>query len=449
MARLFGTNGIRWAIGNESADFPVRLGIDAGNFYGKGSEIAIGFDFRTSSPMIFNAAVSGLLSTGCNTIILGAVPTPVVQFAVKQMNLDGGLMVTASHNPPEFNGLKFFAADGTEISRKDEQEVERLHSIEPGRTVGWDSVGKCSFENHIQSIYKEKLRSFIKLKDKNMTVIVDCANSVAIDYTPDIIANMGCRVLTLNAQPDGRFPGRMPEPLMENVGTLMSTVKAHDANMGVAHDGDADRATFVDEKGDYVTGNQSLALFAIGALKRHGGKGRVVVPINTSRMVEDVVKSNGGKIEYTAVGSPLIARRIMEIGAVLGGEGNGGAIFPEHQLCRDGMMAAVRMLEIVSNCGPMSSLVAELPKYGIKSAKLKIRPELKERILEQVRKDAANMVSDMDGIKTANEEGWMLIRASGTEPIIRVTVETRSEEISDRMLGEKVNYLREVITNLS
>ena len=448
MKRLFGTNGIRWVIGNESADFPIRLGVDSGNFYGRGSDIAIGSDSRTSSPMIFNAVVSGLLSAGCNAINLGAVPTPVVQFAVKHMKLDGGLMVTASHNPPEFNGLKFFAADGTEISREGEEEVERLHSIEPAREVGWDRVGKCTAENHVQSIYKEKVRSLIKLNNKNITVVIDCANSVAVDYTPDIIAKMGCRALTLNAQPDGRFPGRMPEPVRENVGTLMSTVKIREADMGIAHDGDADRATFVDENGNYVAGDQSLAIFAIDALKRHG-KGCVVVPINTSKMVEDVVNSNGGKIEYTAVGSPLIARRVMEIDGILGGEGNGGTIFPEHQLCRDGMMAAARMLEIVSNSGPLSNLVAELPIYGIKSEKIRIRPELKDAILEQVRRDAQGTVVDIDGIKTVNEEGWVLVRASGTEPIIRITVETRSEDATDKILGDKVNYMKDIISGLS
>jgi phosphomannomutase/phosphoglucomutase len=434
-------------IGSRTTEFPVELGIDAGTFYGRGSRIAVGFDTRTSSPMIFNATVSGLLSTGCDVVDLGMVPTPVVQFAVKRMGFSGGLMITASHNPPEFNGIKFFASDGTEISRNDEEKVEDIHSRRTRADVAWDRVGKCISENHIQTAYKDAIRSLVDVKRKP-EVIVDCANGAAIDYTPDIMSKMGCRVITLNAQPDGRFPGRMPEPVRENVGNLMAAVKSHGASMGIAHDGDADRATFVDDEGNYVTGDQSLAIFAVDALKSRG-KGKVVVPINTSRMVEDMVRANGGETVYTAVGSPQIARKMMEIGAVIGGEGNGGVIFPEHQFCRDGIMAALRMLEIISSNGSLSNLVAELPKYSTKSQKLKIPMDKKEKILAEIKGNSDGPVDETDGVKTDIDGGWVLIRASGTEPIMRVTVETMSDELSDRVLKDRVKSLREIVNRLS
>jgi phosphomannomutase/phosphoglucomutase len=448
MTRLFGTNGIRWLVGNRSPDYAVRLGATAGEFYGNGRNVAIGIDTRTSSPMLFNAIVSGLVSTGCNATYLGVVPTPLVQFAVKHLKFDGGLMVTASHNPPEFNGMKFFASDGTELSRPQEERFEELCLSESRKMADWNSIGICRTEATIQSVYKDAITSFMKLDNRNVQAFVDCANGAAIGYTPDILINAGCKVLTLNAQPDGRFPGRMPEPVKENVGALMSAVKCQGADIGIAHDGDADRATFVDEKGNYITGDQSLAILAIDALERKG-KGTIVVPINTSKVVQDVTESRGGKIEYTPIGSPFIARRMMENGAVFGGEGNGGAIFPEHQFCRDGMMAAARMVEIASRRVPLSQIVAELPIYYLRNEKLKILPELKNQILEMVRKESEGQIIELDGIKAIGKDCWTLVRASGTEPIIRITAEALSEGHCNKLLSEKVKSVKDIIKDLS
>jgi len=447
MSRLFGTNGIRWLVEIQSSDYAIRLAVSAGNFFGPDKRLAVGMDTRLSSPMIYNAVLSGLNSAGCSAASLGVVPTPVVQFAVRGMSLDGGLMVTASHNPPEFNGLKFFASDGTEFSKSQETQFERVFSENKMKYAAWNRVGTASEENDVQSTYRKAVISLAAL-GRDITAVVDCANGTAIGYTPDILARMGCKVMTLNAQPDGRFPGRMPEPVRENVGTLMSTVKSDSADIGIAHDGDADRAIFVDENGDYVQGDKSLALFAVDALHRHG-KGIVVIPINTSRTVQDAVESHGGTVEYTAIGSPGIARCMMENRAILGGEGNGGIIFPEHQYCRDGMMAAARMAEIVSRKGALSGLVADLPEYWIKSDKLGIKPGTGEAIMARVRDNANGKVTEVDGIKSETEDHWWLVRLSGTEPIVRVTVESDSEAMCDARLREKVSEVRDIIQSLS
>lgn len=278
-------------------------------------------------------------------------------------------------------------------------------------------------------------------------MVVDCANGAAVGYTPEILTAMGCTVTPLNSRQDGRFPGRLPEPLKENIGGLMAAVKAEGADFGIAHDGDADRAVFVDGDGKFVSGDNSLALFAIDALER--GKGPVVVPINTSMAVQDAVEAAGGKVEYTAIGSPGIARRMMENRAVLGGEGNGGVIFPEHQFCRDGMMASARMAEIVSGKGRLSDLVAALPEYHLKSDKLKILPGTGEAIMARVRANATGKVTEVDGIKSEAEDHWWLVRLSGTEPIVRVTVESGSEAGCDARLKEKVSEVRDIIQSLS
>ena len=447
MNSLFGTNGIRWIVDTQNVNFPIKLGLAAGTYFGAGSRIALGMDTRTSGPMIFNAVLSGLEAGGCDVIDLGIVPTPTLQYATREMNLSGGIVVTASHNPPKFNGLKFIASDGTEFSREQENKINTIYYEDTLERADWNKIGKYYHETHIQDKYRKSIVSRASLS-KSVKTMVDCGNGTAWNYTPDILTKLGCHVITLNAQPDGRFPGRLPEPTIENIGSLMMAVKQHGAEIGIAHDGDADRAAFVDEKGEFITGDNSLALFVIDALKKNGG-GKVVIPVNTSMTVLDIIKANGGEPVITPVGSPLIARKMMEIGAVLGGEGNGGVIFPEHQFCRDGMMTAAKMVEIISSQGPVSNLIAELPEYCLKRDKLEIPPALKESIMKKVKEDAQGKILDMDGIKIVHEDHWILIRPSGTEPILRVTVETKSDSQCEKLLEDNINWVKEIISDLS
>ena len=444
MNSLFGTNGIRWIVDTESVNFPMKLGLTAGTYFGAGSRIALGMDTRTSGPMIFNAVLSGLEASGCNVIDLGMVPTPMLQYAVKELDITGGLVVTASHNPPKFNGLKFIANDGTEFSKEQESKVNSIYHNDTLIRADWNKIGKHYCDRHIQSKYRDSIISKVNVS-KPVSTVVDCGNGAAWDYTPNILSKLGCQILTLSAQPDGRFPGRMPEPTKENIGSLMMTVKQHDAEIGIAHDGDADRAAFVDDNGEFISGDNSLALFVIDALKKNNG-GKVVIPINTSMTVLDIIKTNGGESVITAVGSPIIARKMIEVGAVLGGEGNGGVIFPEHQYCRDGMMAAAKMVEIISNHGSVSNQIAELPEYCLKRDKLTIPPNLKDSIMKKVKEDADGQVQNIDGIKIVNEDHWILIRPSGTEPILRVTVETKSVSQCETLLKDNINWVKEIIT---
>jgi phosphomannomutase/phosphoglucomutase len=398
--------------------------------------------------MVLNAVASGLLSAGCSIVNLGVVPTPAVQFGVRELGLAGGAMVTASHNPPEFNGLKLFAGDGTELCRQDEERVESLVSDAGLRCADWNHVGRMHADHHIQAAYRRRVAMLAGTCKSKVVAVVDCANGTATGFTPEILASIGCSVHTINSRQDGTFPGRMPEPVRENLQSLMSAVRSHDAYLGIAHDGDADRAAFVDENGAFVTGDQGLAIFASDAISRRGG-GTVTVPVTTSMIVQDAVEAAGGAVEYTAVGSPIIARRMMENCSVLGGEGNGGTIFPEHLYCRDGMMAAARMADIVSRGEPLSSLVGALPAYHTRTGKVRLPEALKRKVMDFVRKDAGGEVSEVDGVKSMYGSHWVLIRASGTEPIIRVMVESRDEARSESVLAERMRFLEELITGLS
>jgi phosphomannomutase/phosphoglucomutase len=218
----------------------------------------------------------------------------------------------------------------------------------------------------------------------------------------------------------------------------------------LAHDGDVDRAIFVDDKGDYVTGDQSLAIFVADAIQRSGG-GSVVVPVNTSKMVSDVVAANGGKIDYTPIGSPLIARQVKKTGAVLGGEGNGGVIFPKHQYCRDGMMTGVKMAHILTSKEmSLSEMIKELPEYHLMREKFSIPPGLsKENLMDAVKTKADGEVITIDGVKMVFDDHWVLVRLSGTESVVRVTVESDSIAKASSILAQNTNMVKELIDSLS
>jgi phosphomannomutase/phosphoglucomutase len=452
MARLFGTNGIRWRFGGDKgADYSLKLGLAIGTYFGP-KRLCLGMDSRTSSPLISNSVLAGVMACGCEVLDLGLVPTPVIQFAVPRLKAAGGIMVTGSHNPPEFNGLKCLAADGTELARKDELEIEAAFERGKSACVEWDKVGNRKPEANVQSIYKRTLiaKTDVRPGKKPLSAVVDCANGTAGEYTPDILERLGCKVHPINVQPDGRFPARMPEPTEKNVGILMKTVKSRGSDFGVAHDGDADRATFVDEKGSYVTGDQSLALFAIDALKKYGG-GIVIVPINTSQMVSDVAGEHGGRVVFTPIGSPFIARQMMAFDAAIGGEGNGGVIFPDFHYFRDGIVSSAKMAELLAREGTsLSALVDALPEYHLCQETLKIPDAVSgDDILKLVKKGAEGEVITVDGVKESMDGYWRLVRLSGTEPIVRVTVESGSEAKTMKLLKEHAARVKEIIDSLS
>ena len=448
MTRLFGTNGIRWKP-DESDDhnFAIKLGFTAGHYFGKGKSVCVGMDARTTGPMIKAAVSSGMMAAGCNVVDLGMVSTPTVQLAVRKQKVDGGIVVSASHNPPEFNGLKFVASDGTELARDEEKVIEKLFD-EGAACANWLEVGKQHTYHNSKQDHIDHVLSQVRPDDswKKLKVVVDGANGPGGDLTPRILARLGCEVITINAQPDGMFPGRMPEPIKANLGGLMKAVKDSGADLGIAHDGDADRAMFIDENGIYINGNKSFGIFTSKMLVEK--KGRVVLPVNTSKIVTDTVEQMGGMVELTPIGSPLIARRMMEVGAVFGGEGNGGVIFPEIMYCRDGMMSAAKMVEILATGPPLSTLVQELPKYQLIRSKIDCPNSLKMEVISELQKKISVQTVNIDGLKIIDDQWWVLLRPSGTEPIFRVTAEARELELAKSKLDEYKKLADEVISAL-
>jgi len=439
MKRLFGTNGVR-GITNESmnAELALKLGKAIGTYFQ--GNIIVATDTRTSNEMLKNAVIAGLVATGCNVFDAKIAPSPTLQYYVKHSDADAGVIITASHNPPEFNGIKVVDADGIELSRNREKEIEKIYFNERFKLAAWNELGKV-YDIDILDFYIEGVLDKVdveRIKSNDFKVVVDCGNGAACYTMPYLVGQMA-NVISLNAQPDGNFPGREPEPTEENIKDLMRTVKAVNADLGVAYDGDADRAVFVDEKGNFIHGDKSLAIMAGYMVEKQRGK--VVTPVSTSSCVEEYVKARGGEVVYTKVGAPIVARKMVEVDAVFGGEENGGLMFPSHQYCRDGGMATAAMLELLAKKGRnLSELIAEVPSYHL--IKTKVRCENNREVMEKLKDAIKGKVDYTDGIKVYTERGWVLIRPSGTEPIIRIYAEAKKREDAEK-LADKYKKLVE------
>jgi phosphomannomutase / phosphoglucomutase len=446
--RLFGTNGVR---GIANQDMGPQLALDLGKAIGEymRGEVALGTDTRTSAHILKNTLASGLMSSGSNVLDLGTLPTPALQYYVKRHQVSGGVMVTASHNPPEFNGVKCVDADGTEMPRYKEERIEEIYFRRSFTPRPWKEVGQMREEGGVIEEYLSSILSNVdvhRIKESHLTVVLDCANGAGSVTAPALLDRLDVRAITLNCNPMGTFPGHPSEPTPENLGDLIAMVAESSADLGIAQDGDADRAILVDGEGNYIYGDRSLALVAGYMVEGRGGT--VVTPISSSSCVEEVVRRAGGELVYTKVGAPIVARKMMEIGAVFGGEENGGLIFPNHQHCRDAAMALAKVLEIVARKGALSDLLAEIPSYFLDKRRIPCPDELKQELLDEVvEKEGNRRVDTTDGAKIYFEDGWTLIRPSGTEPLIRIYSEAREQEVAGRRGEEYERMLSELISS--
>lgn len=445
--RLFGTNGVRGVVGKDlTPELVMVIGQSLGSM--RKGRIAVGRDTRTSGEMFVRALKAGLLSVGCDVVDCGILPTPALQYIVKE-EFSAGAMITASHNPPEYNGVKIIEPDGTEMGDEETIKLEekifnRVFSVEP-----WDRTGKETQEPGLLTNYITAITGSFPGKPGNgMTVVVDPGSGPACLTTPRILTDLGCRVLTINAIMDGTFPGRLPEPSIEGLKNCAALVTGSGAAFGVAHDGDADRAVFIDEKGRFVEENLQFALIARHICRQKTGI--VVTPVSTGQVAEDVVKEEHSSIEYTPVGSIYVARTMRSLidrgkPVIFGGEGNGGLIFPEHQFCRDGGMTAAMMVSLLASTGKkLSELIDALPPRTI--IKEKIVTQKGAEIIRSLKSAfSSEKIDDTDGVKISRSGSWALIRASGTEPIIRVIIDSLSPEDGQAFHTEIMNCIRKVV----
>ncbi len=444
---LFSTTGIR-GIANElfTADFALDLARTYGTMLKPGSTVLIGNDPRTSSEMVKSAVISGLLETGCNVVDSGLIPIPVLNFVVIG-NYDAGVMITSSHNPPEYIGLKFILPNGNEISEKDEQKFEKIYKSRKFRKVDWKKVGKYREHSVIQDYLKTVLSS-LKAKKLDLKVILDIGNGAQGVIVPRLFENLNCNAILLHKEMNGFFE-RSPEPRPEYLGKLRETVLSESADFGIAFDTDGDRAIFVTDKGEILMGDVTGSLLA-GKLLSENKNGLVITTIATSSLIDYIVSKHNGKIIKTKVGGKIVGDLLLKKKALFGFEENGGCMFPKISPSRDGALTAVKVAELVALSGKkLSELISELPKFYQSKARVEVPDNFKSKLMDYIKTQKNPEVSHIDttdGLKLFfKDNAWVLIRPSGTEPIFRIFSESKSEKRTKELEEWGVKRVREAV----
>lgn len=439
--KLFGTSGIRGKIGSEvTCELALNVGKSLAYYLGNSGTVVLGYDTRTTNKMLDEAITAGLLESGVDVVKIGMVPTPLVGYATEKLDADAGVMLTASHNPSQYNGIKLWNKNGMAYTSAQESEIEKIYFEKSYISVSWDKVGKLSYNEEIKGQYVDDLVAMVDIKE-GLKVVIDCASGAGSEISPLVFRKAGCEVTTLNSQPDGFFPGRNPEPNADNLGTLMKTVVAIGADLGIAHDGDADRMITVDEEGNISPFDSLLALIS----KEFDGD--IVTTVDAGLCMDESVK---GEVLRTPVGDVNVAEVIIEKNAAFGGEPSGTWLHPDFCMCPDGILSGLRMAEIVSRDGKLSKLLAEIPSYPNIREKITCSKEEKIKVMENMEDllkasfDDIVDVNSLDGVRlTFADDSWVLVRPSGTEDYIRITLESRDGERAEQIREKCVKIINE------
>ncbi|HSA97988.1 MAG TPA: phosphoglucosamine mutase [Candidatus Nitrosotenuis sp.] len=446
MAKLFGTNGIRGVFPDElSLEFIADIVSSIATYFKKGP-ILVGYDGRDSSPLVAKVVCSAINYCGLDCKLAGLVPTPALEYATRVLGYSGGIMITASHNPPQYNGLKPAAKDGVEISREDELIIEDIYF---GKK--WiknpKKFGKTQTESRVIRTYLDGIRSQVnasKIKSKKFRVALDLGNGAQAVAAPILCKELGCTTFLINEKIDGQFSGRGSEPTPSNLQKLSKTVIEKKADLGVAFDGDGDRSIFCDNKGRILSGDKS-ALLLVNYLLKKNPKSKIVTCLNSSSVIEAIASKTKSKVIRTKVGSVEVSRRMVPEKALVGFEENGGFMYGRHNQVRDGSMTLALVLALIADSGKtISEEMSSLPPSHTTKDKVKCSKKEAEKIIAQLKREHKNHDA-MDGIKLIfDEKNWIMIRPSGTEPIARIYAEADSEEKLGALMSKytkKVNSI--------
>src|SRR5579875_3721859 len=388
--KLFGTNGIRGVPGEDlGLDFIAEMSQSIASFFsGEEGPVLIGHDVRNSSPVIARTVLAGTLASGKDAKEGGLAPTPAHQFAVRTLGYVGGIIVTASHNPPKYNGIKVVGRDGVEISRESEAEIESIYFGRSFKRAEWNSLGKSGKETRVVENYIKGIMSQVsvsKIRERKFTVVLDIGNGAQAVAAPYLCEALGCRVISINGQSDGNFPGRGPEPTPSVLGDLSEAVKSYSAAFGVAYDGDGDRSLFCDEDGSIYWGDRTGSFLVDFLLKKKHRGAQVTTTVSTSQLVAIVAERNSASVNWTTVGSVDVSRAMINSESPLGLEENGGFFYGPHIPVRDGAMTTALIMDALSSSDErktFSSSLAQLPSFHQKKAKFECPNEKKKPFME-------------------------------------------------------------------
>jgi len=448
---MVSVSGFRGRVGQPiTPELVSFLAAGFGTFLGKtgaGGPILLGRDSRTSGAMLARSATAGLQSVGCDVVDLGVVPTPTLLLAVEDAGAAGGIGVTASHNPGEWNALKFATGEGTFLDARAMEAFQNLLLGEDPARASWLDIGSVrldsgAVERHLERILTLSFLDLPALKDRAFRVALDCVHGAGGVVMPQLLGALGCEVVGIGIEPHGRF-SRDPEPTAENLAELGQLVRETGADLGMAVDPDVDRLALVDGLGTPLGEDLTLALASAVALRRKTGV--VVTNLSTSQVVEDVARRYGGSVVRSPVGEIHVARRMQEENAVVGGEGNGGVILPDLHFTRDAPVGAALILQhlLDEGCG-LREAASRWPGYVIRKRKVSFSREALGGAYEALESDLSPPEADRaDGLRLAwrKERAWLHVRPSGTEPVVRLIAEAPSGKKADALLARAEEIL--------
>jgi phosphoglucosamine mutase len=416
--RFFGSSGIRAVFDKDLLTLAFRVGLAVGRHHGN---VVVGRDTRTSSDTMKHAVISGLLAAGAQCRDAGITPAPTLAYITREF--DAGVMITASHNPPEYNGLKLLNPDGSSFGALQQAEIEEVLSNESFKTAQWEEIKNSSVYKGAVARHIEGIISNFK-NDLKVKVVVDAGCGAASEVTPVLLEKLGYEVVTLNCHPSGFFP-RGIEPSEVNLSDLCRLVRESRAAVGIAHDGDADRMMAVDDRGRFISGDRLLAILA-----RAVGAKEVVTTLDASMTIETI----GFRVRRTRIGDTWVSEELRK-GGDFGGETSGAWIFPVISLCPDGIYAAAQIAAIASQ-HKLSELVDAIPVYPLRRGSVGSDGVTISRLESNLKALKPVSVSNTDGLKLDFADGWLLVRPSGTEPKIRLTAEAKTEARAQQLYDE-------------
>ena len=441
--KLFGTSGIRGVYGEKTTpQLALELGRAIGTLDYK--TVSIGRDTRLSGDLLKHALIAGLMSAGCSVTDFRYAPTPVVSYGTRKLGADCGIMITASHNPAEYNGFKLCNSEGKAFGQGDEAKVEKIIFEKGFKDASWDKVATEVDYYDVSADYVEEVAKRFKLEGE-FKVLIDSANGAAFGISPLLLQKFGYDTISINEDADGSFPNRHPEPSHKNLEHSARLAKKNKCNIGFCHDGDADRMMAVDDKGSVVNFDKFLA-FLCKKMVEESGKKTVVTTVDASMLVDEYLE--GIKVIRARVGDVFVANEVEKHNACFGGEPSGSYIFPEFGLWPDGIYGIFKTLKFLEEeKRQMSEMLARIPEYPFSRTKLTCPNEKKEVVMAAIKsmipEDAE--LSEVDGARFDFGDAIVLVRPSGTEPIIRVNVEAKDKERLKKLENEWHNKVKGAI----
>ena len=436
--QLFGTSGIRGVVGEElTCEFLMEIGMAIGTTLPLHSSVCLASDSRLSKDMLKASLSAGILSTGVTVVAVGVLPTPALAYVTRELPVASGIMVTASHNPPQFNGIKLWNPSTIGYSREQEEAIEKIYSEKAFRQAAWDHLGQMQTDYTARDVYLRAIEESISV-DTDLTVVVDPGNGAASQIATELFGRMGISVLPLNDTPDGTFPSRPSEPRADTLKETVTYLKDEHADLAVCFDGDADRVVFCDEKG-FLGYNEMIAFISYVVAERAFNK-VVATTVETGRLLDHAVAKAGGKVVRGKVGDVAVAHLVKEHNACCGVEQVGVYIIPEIGMHPDSLYASLYLLKHIEDPSEIRTFISSLPTMYFAKEGITCPNDKKQTLLHQVKPEISILEPEetnlLDGIRLEFPDSWLLIRPSGTEPLIRVICESESESEMKTLLNE-------------